>query len=80
MQAGNGSCRRRGNIKQGAGMKIAVCIKQVPDPEGQIILEERYLRMVKWEQIAATLNMSMRKVFRLHDETLKKIMIPESWQ
>ena len=30
MQAGNGSCRRRGNIKQGAGMKIAVCIKQVP--------------------------------------------------
>jgi len=24
--------------------------------------------------------MSMRKVFRLHDETLKKIVIPESWQ
>ena len=51
-----------------------------PDPEGQVILEERYLRMVKWEQIATTLNMSMRKVFRLHDETLKKIVIPESWQ
>ena len=32
------------------------------------------------EQIATTLNMSMRKVFRLHDETLKKIVIPESWQ
>ena len=59
---------------------IRQCIKQVPDPEGQIILEERYLRMVKWEQIATTLNMSMRKVFRLHDETLKKIVIPESWQ
>ena len=41
---------------------IRQCIKQVPDPEGQIILEERYLRMVKWEQIATTLNMSMRKV------------------
>ena len=31
--------------------------------------------MVKWEQIATTLSMSMRKVFRLHDETLKKIVI-----
>ena len=59
---------------------IRRCIKQVEDPECQIILEERYLRMVKWEQIATTLNMSMRKVFRLHDETLKKIVIPESWQ
>lgn len=66
------------NLKQ----VIRRCIKQVEDPEWQIILEERYLRMVKWEQIATTLNMSMsmRKVFRLHDETLKKIVIPESWQ
>lgn len=64
------------NLKQ----VIRRCINQVPDPEGQIILEERYLRMVKWEQIATTLSMSMRKVFRLHDETLKKIVIPESWQ
>ena len=64
------------NLKQ----VIRRCIKQVEDPECQIILEERYLRMVKWEQITATLNMSMRKVFRLHDETLKKIVIPESWQ
>ena len=64
------------NLKQ----VIRRCIKQVEDPECQIILEERYLRMVKWEQIATTLNMSMRKVFRLHDETLKKIVILESWQ
>ena len=64
------------NLKQ----MIRRCIKQVPDPEGQIILEERYLRMVKWEQIATTMKMSMRTVFRLHDESLKKIVIPESWQ
>src|SRR5699024_4521590 len=36
------------NLKQ----VICRCIKQVEDPECQIILEERYLRMVKWEQIA----------------------------
>src|SRR5699024_216354 len=64
------------NLKQ----MIRRCIKQVPDPESQIILEERYLRMVKWEQIATTMKMSMRTVFRLHDESLKKIVIPESWQ
>ena len=64
------------NLKQ----MIRRCIKQVPDPESQIILEERYLRMVKWEQIATTMKMSMRTVFRLHDESLKKIEIPESWQ
>lgn len=43
-------------------------------------LEERYLKMMKWEQIAVILNMSTRKVFRIHDEMLKKITIPEIWQ
>ena len=32
------------------------------------------------EQIAVILNMSTRKVFRIHDEMLKKITIPEIWQ
>lgn len=55
------------NLKQ----EICQCIKQVPDPEGQVILKEMYLRMMKWEQIATILNMSIRKVFQLHDESLK---------
>ena len=64
------------NLKQ----SICRCIKQIDDPEGQIILEERYLKMRKWEHIAMMLNMSMRKIFRMHDEMLKKIVILESWQ
>jgi len=59
---------------------IRNCIRQLDEPEEQVILEERYLKMMKWEQIAVVLNMSVRKVFRMHDEILKKIEIPESWQ
>ncbi len=59
---------------------IRRCGRQLEEPEEQVILEERYLKMVKWEQIAVILNMSTRKVFRIHDEMLKKITIPEIWQ
>ena len=59
---------------------IRRCGRQLEEPEEQVILEERYLKMMKWEQIAVILNMSTRKVFRIHDEMLKKITIPEIWQ
>lgn len=64
------------DLKQG----IRRCGRQLEEPEEQVILEERYLKMMKWEQIAVILNMSTRKVFRIHDEMLKKITIPEIWQ
>lgn len=51
---------------------IRRCGRQLEEPEEQVILEERYLKMMKWEQIAVILNMSTRKVFRIHDEMLKK--------
>lgn len=59
---------------------IVKLINQVDDPEGQYILEERYLNMSKWEQIASDSGHSIRQIFRIHDEMLKKIRIPESWQ
>ena len=59
---------------------IRRCGRQLEEPEEQVILEERYLKMMKWEQIAVILNMSTRKGFRIHDEMLKKITIPEIWQ
>ena len=59
---------------------IRRCGRQLEEAEEQVILEERYLKMMKWEQKAVILNMSTRKVFRIHDEMLKKITIPEIWQ
>lgn len=60
--------------------RIRECINQVDDCEGQMVLEERYLRNTKWEKIARSCNCSMRQVYRIHDAALKKIRIPESWQ
>lgn len=60
--------------------QINDCINQVDDREGRMVLEERYLRKSKWEEIARVSNRSMRQIFRIHDFALTKIKIPESWQ
>ena len=59
--------------------QIVDCINQVDDMEARMVLEERYLRKTKWEDIALYANRSRRQIFRIHDEALKKIKIPESW-
>lgn len=59
---------------------IMECIKQVDDKEGRLVLEERYLRQSKWEDIAGLINCSLRQVFRIHDDALEKVVIPESRQ
>lgn len=48
-------------------------IRQVPDPELQLLLEKRYLCYEKWEDIAIDMNISIQHTFRLHGEALKKI-------
>lgn len=48
-------------------------IRQVPDPEQQLLLEKRYLCYEKWEDISIDLNISIQHTFRLHGEALKKI-------
>ena len=60
--------------------EIAEVIKAIPDVEQQTILEQRYLCFMPWEKIAVELQFTPRHIFRLHDEALKKIRIPESCQ
>lgn len=60
--------------------QINDCINQVDDREGRMVLEERYLRQSKWEDIANASSRSMRQIFRIHDAALGKITIPEGWQ
>jgi DNA-directed RNA polymerase specialized sigma subunit len=57
---------------------IMACIKQVENREGRVVLEARYLRQSKWDEIADDLGCSKRQVFRIHDDSLGKITIPES--
>ena len=59
--------------------QIVYCINQVDDMEARMVLEERYLRKTKWEDIALYASRSRRQIFRIHDDALKKIKIPESW-
>ena len=60
--------------------QIVESIKQVTDPEGQVVLEERYLCDTKWEDIASELGYTVRQIFRVHDAALKEIVVPESCQ
>ncbi len=59
----------------GIKREIFDAIRQVDDPEGQLILEKRYMLYESWEDIVLSLDCSMRKVFQVHDESLKKIAI-----
>ena len=62
------------NLKQ----EIMQVIKEVQNPEHQILLEQRYLCFKSWESVAEELGYNVRHVYRLHDEAVEQIMIPET--
>ena len=62
------------NLKQ----EIMQVIKGVQNPEHQILLEQRYLCFKSWESVAEELGYNVRHVYRLHDEAVEQIMIPET--
>ena len=62
------------NLKQ----EIMQVIKEVQNPEHQILLEQRYLCFKSWESVAEELGYNIRHVYRLHDEAVEQIMIPET--
>ncbi len=62
------------NLKQ----EIMQVIKGVQNPEHQILLEQRYLCFKSWESVAEELGYNIRHVYRLHDEAVEQIMIPET--
>ncbi len=52
-------------------------IKRLNNPEYELLLEQRYLCFKRWEQIAVDFDCSMRQLFRMHDEALAGITVPE---
>lgn len=55
-------------------------IDGIEDPEGQTVLELRYLCFKRWEEISVIMNYSVRRIYQIHDEALEKLVIPETLQ
>ena len=53
--------------------EIITVIECVDNPEHQILLELRYLCFKTWEEIAVEINWSIRQVYNIHGEALKKV-------
>lgn len=55
-------------------------IKAVNNTEYQTLLELRYLCFKTWEQIAVDMGYNVRHVYRLHDEAVERIIVPQTQQ
>ena len=53
-------------------------IKSVDNTEYQTLLELRYLCFKTWEQIAVDMGYNVRHVYRLHDEAVESIVVPQT--
>jgi len=52
----------------------------VDNTEHQTLLELRYLCFKTWEQIAVDMGYNVRHVYRLHDEAIENITVPQTQQ
>lgn len=48
-------------------------IQSVSDPTERLILRCRYLEFMTWESVAECVNYSLKQVYRIHGEALKKL-------
>ena len=59
--------------------EIIATIKAVECVEYQLILEKRYISGKSWPEIAVDLGYKMRHRYKLHDEALDSLKIPEKY-
>lgn len=55
-------------------------IKEVENPELQVVLELRYVSYYEWEEVARKLGYGIDNVYCLHRKALDKIKIPDTLQ
>ena len=69
-------------IDQLVGLKREVrsVISQINHREYQTLLELRYLCFKTWEQIGVDLGYNVRHVYRMHDEAVESIKVPQTSQ
>ena len=53
--------------------EMMAVVSNVPDPEYQLILQEKYFEMLTWEDIASDLNRSVRSAQLLHGKALEEV-------
>lgn len=59
--------------------EIIATIKAMDCIEYQLILEKRYISGKSWPEIAVDLGYKMRHLYKLHDEALATVKIPEKY-
>ena len=59
-------------------VEITHAIKSVDNVECALLLELRYLCFKTWEQIAVELNYDIRHIYRLHQQALRRVSVPDS--
>ena len=52
-------------------------VKAVDNVECQILLEQRYLCFKTWEQIAVAMVYSIQHTYRMHDQALRAVVVPQ---
>ena len=60
------------DIDQLVDLKIAIrqIIESLPDMEGRTVLNLRYVRLLKWQEVADTMGYSLRRVHNFHDRAI----------
>ena len=59
--------------------ELVSVIKAVDSIDHQLILEKRYITGKSWPEIAVDLGYKMRHMYKVHDEALENIKIPEKY-
>lgn len=56
--------------------EIRDVINKVPDNNQKLVLKLRYIQFLKWESVAAEMDLSLKQVHRIHNEALKNVKLP----
>lgn len=56
--------------------EIRTVISSVEDNSQQLCLKLRYLQFLKWESVAAEMDLSLKQVHRIHNEALQAVKLP----
>jgi DNA-directed RNA polymerase specialized sigma subunit len=61
------------DIDQLVDLKISIrqIIESLPDMEGRTVLNLRYVRLLKWQEVADTMGYSLRRVHNFHDRAIR---------
>jgi DNA-directed RNA polymerase specialized sigma subunit len=61
------------------GDEIREVINRVEDNEERLLLRNRYIHYMEWDDICDKMHMSRRTIHRIHSSALRNVRIPERW-